>query len=106
MYGEIFVTFLEPAPYDEVFVAYPEYFYAEPVVWIDPYAPIYVEPFYDPYAPVYVEPVVWIDPYAPIYVEPIYDPYVPVYVEPEVWIDPYAPFYGDPASPYAVDLWA
>ncbi len=58
MYGEVIMAFPEPASYGGVLVTYPEPVYAEPEVWIGPYAPIYVEPVYDPYAPIYVELVI------------------------------------------------
>ncbi len=92
MYAELIMVFPEPASYGGVLVTYPEPLYAEPEIWIGPYAPIYVEPAYDPYTPIYVEPAY--DPYAPIYIEPIYDAYAPIYGEPVY--DPYAPIYVEP----------
>jgi hypothetical protein len=89
MYDDVVAVFPEPAPYGEVYVTSPEPIYAEPEIWIDPYAPVYIEPVYDTYAPIYVAPID--DPYAPIYVEPVDELYAPLYVEPVY--DQYFPIY-------------
>lgn len=98
MYDDVIIAFPEAETFGQVLVAYPEPIYAEPVFWIDPYAPVYVQPIDDPYAPIPIEPAY--DAYGPVYGDPYYDAYAPADDQPAY--DASTAVYAEPA--YGLEL--